>query len=132
MIELLDHPVLARSVVLGLFGGIGLALTTGFSRKGPVVFPAYAAFLAATAFLLVRYSDITYPQRLLAAMAAFLVAGSIHYYSVVLQANRGRRRLQQRYPQIPLTIPLIGHVWRLSGLVTIGFIASAGVAFLAS
>lgn len=126
------HPVFARSLVLGVFGGVGLVLTTVFSRRGPLNFPVYAGFLAALAVLLARYSDIAFPQRLLAAMTAFIVAASTHYVAVVIHSNRQRRLLRRDNPQIPLTIPLIGHVWRLSSLFTIGLIASAGVAFLAS
>jgi hypothetical protein len=132
MIELLAHPVLSRSLALGLLGGIGLALTTVLSRRGPVILPVYAAFLGATAFLLALYSEISYRQRFLAAMAAFVVAASIHYVTVGLHANRQRRRLQPRYPEIRHTVPLIGHVWRLSILTTMGLIASAGLAFLTS
>ena len=132
MIELLTHPVFSRSVVLGLFGGIGLALTTMYSRCGALIFPVYAAFLAAVAVLLGRYADIVFHERLLAAMDAFVVAGSIHYVAVGVHANRERRLLHQRYPQIPLTIPFMGHVWRLSVLFMVGLIVSVGVAFLAS
>ncbi|HUP50437.1 MAG TPA: hypothetical protein VNA04_16805 [Thermoanaerobaculia bacterium] len=132
MIELLTHPVFSRSVVLGAFGGIGLALTTVYSRRGPLIFPVYAAFLATVAVLLARYGDIVFPERLLAAMAGFVVAATIHYATVGVHANRQRRLLHQRYPQIPLTIPFTGHAWRLSVLFLTGLIASAGVAFLAS
>jgi hypothetical protein len=132
VIEILTHPVFSRSLVLGLFGGVGLVLTTLYSRRGPLMFPVYAAFLAAVAVLLARYADISFPLRLVAAMAAFLVAASIHYVAVAIHANQQRRRLHEQHPHIPLNIPFVGHVWRLSVFYTTGFIASAGVAFLAS
>jgi hypothetical protein len=132
VIELLTHPVFSRLVVLGAFGGLGLALTTFYSRRGPLIFPVYTAFLAAVAVLLARYADIAFPERLLAAIVGFLVAATIHYVAVGVHANRQRRVLHQRYPQLPLTIPYTGHVWRLSVLALAGLVASAGVAFLVS
>lgn len=132
MTEVFTHPVFSRAVVLGLFGGVGLVLTTMYSRRGPLIFPVYAAFLAAVAVLLARYADIAFPARLVAAMAAFVVAASIHYVAVAFSANRQRRQLHEQQPHMPLTIPFFGHVWRLSVLFTAGLIASAGVAFLAS
>ena len=127
MSELVTHPAFARAVVLGAFGGISLVLTTMYSRRGPLIFPVYAAFLGALAVLLARYADLAFPIRLSAAMAGFVVAGAIHYVTVVISANRERRRLG-----FTENVPFLGHLWRLSLLFIAGFIASAGVAFIAS
>ena len=127
MSELVTHPAFMRAVVLGAFGGIGLVLTTMYSRRGPLIFPVYAAFLGSLAVLLARYADLAFPIRLSAAMAGFVVAAAIHYVAVDISANRERRRLG-----FTQNIPFLGHLWRLSLLFTAGFIASAGVAFIAS
>jgi hypothetical protein len=121
------HHAFLRALVLGAFGGIGLALTTMYSRRGPSIFPVYAAFLAFLAVLLARYADMAFPIRLSAAMAGFVVASAIHYVTVVISANRERRRLG-----LTENVPFLGHLWRLSLLFIAGFIASAGVAFVAS
>jgi hypothetical protein len=123
----MTHPAFVRAVVLGAFGGIGLVLTTMYSRRGPLMFPVYAAFLASLAVLLARYEDLAFPIRLSAALAGFVVAAAIHYVAVVISANRDRRRMG-----ITQNVPFLGHLWRLSLLFTAGFIASAGVAFVAS
>jgi len=127
MSELVTHPAFARAAVLGVFGGIGLVLTTMYSRRGPLMFPVYAAFLGSLVVLLARYADIAFPIRLSAAMAGFVVAAAMHYVAVVISSNRDRRRMG-----ITQDVPFLGHVWRLSLLFAAGFIASAGVAFVAS
>ena len=127
MSEFLEHPVFLRAVVLGALGGIGLVLTTLFSRRGPLIFPVYAAFLSSVAVLLAQYTGISFSFALSAAMAGFAVASGLHYVAVVIIANRQRR--QRGYHQY---IPLFGHAWRLAALFTMGLIASSGVAFVAS
>jgi hypothetical protein len=127
MSELVTHPAFMRAVVLGAFGGIGLVLTTMYSRRGPLMFPVYAAFLGSLAVLLARYTDLAFPIRWSAAMAGFVVAAAMHYVAVVIDANRDRRRMG-----ITQDVPFLGHLWRLAFLFTAGFIASAGVAFVAS
>lgn len=127
MSELVTHPAFARAVVLGAFGGIGLALTTMYSRRGPLIFPVYAAFLGSLAVLLARYEDMAFPIRLSAAMAGFVVAAAVHYGTVVISANRERRRMG-----LTQNVPFLGHLWRLAFLFIAGFIASAGVAFIVS
>lgn len=127
MSEIVTHPAFMRAVVLGAFGGVGLALTTMYSRRGPLIFPVYAAFLGSLAVLLARYADLAFPIRMSAALTGFVVAAAIHYGAVVISANRDRRRMG-----LTQNVPLLGHLWRLSLLLIAGFIASAGVAFVAS
>ena len=127
MSEIVLHPAFLRAVVLGAFGGIGLVLTTMFSRRGPLIFPVYAAFLGSLAMLLARYADISFSLRLSAALGGFVVAAGVHYVAVLIAANHQRRQLG-----FTESIPFVGHVWRLSLLFTVGLIASAGVAFVAS
>lgn len=134
--ELLINEAFSRAVVLGLFGGAGLVLTVIYSRRGPLIYPVYAALLAALALLVGRYPDISYAGRFSAALAGFLVASAALYVAVGILADRQRRRLvaQGRLPPSALEarLSLWGHTWRLGFLVTIGAIASAGVAYIAS
>ena len=73
-IELLSNPALPRAVVVGLFGGAGLSLTIVYSRRGPMIYVAYAALLVALALLLSRYAELTYFTRFVAALSGFAVA----------------------------------------------------------
>jgi len=50
--QLFEYPALSRAIVVGLFCGVGLALTVFYSRRGPAIFALYAAFLAAVTLLL--------------------------------------------------------------------------------
>lgn len=130
------NPALPRSVVIGAFGGAGLALTALYSRRGPMIYPVYAAILAALAALLARFPDLPYASRFLAALVGFSVASAALYVTTGILADRGRRRLvtEGRLPATALKFRLsvIGHAWRIGFLLIIGTIASAGVAFIAA
>lgn len=128
MLELLTHPAFSRALTVGVFGGVGLVLLSMLSRRGPLVFPVYAAILASLAVLLARYPAMAFPLRLGCAFGGFTVAGVIHYISVGIAANRDRRR--RGAP--PESLSVAGHSWRLAFLLGTGLLASAGVAFIAS
>lgn len=132
--ELLSNPAVPRALVVGAFGGAGLILTMTYSRRGPLIYPVYAALLAALALLLARYSSVPFAGRFAAAFAGVAVATALAYIATGVHASRARERLQRegRLPPNPLGISALGHLWRLSGLVALGMIASAGVAFLAT
>jgi hypothetical protein len=134
--ELVLNPALPRSVVIGVFGGAGLALTALYSRRGPMIYPVYAAILAALAVLLARYPDLPYASRLLAALAGFCVASAALYVITGILAERGQRRLvaDDRLSATALKCrpSVIGHAWRIGFLLILGTIASAGVAFIAA
>jgi hypothetical protein len=134
--ELWANAVFSRAVVLGLFGGVGLVLTVVYSRRGPLIYPVYAALLAALALLVARYPGISYAGRFGAALAGFLVASGALYVAVGILADRQRRRLvaQGRLPASALEarLSLGGHAWRLGFLLAVGTIASAGIAYIAS
>lgn len=131
--DLVSNPAFPRALVLGAFGGVGLALTTLYSRRGPLIFAPYAALLAALTVLLARYAALPYAARLAAALGGFVVASAALYVTVVVLAGRARRRLvaENRLPAGALGVPLSGHAWRASLLVVVGIVLSAGVAFLA-
>ena len=135
MESMLSNPALARAVVLGLFGGAGLALASIYGRRGPLIYPVYAALLAALAVLLARYPSMTYIERLVAAFIGFGVASASLYVTTGILAARDRRRLvaEGRLPASALTFRLscIGHAWRIGFLIAVGTLVSAGVAFVA-
>ena len=132
--DLLSTPVLPRALVLGVFGGIGLALTVVYSRRGPMIYPAYAAFLTAVALLLARYPELVYAQRVAVALAGFLTASAFLYVAAALLAERQRDRLRRegRLPPGGGGVSLVGHLWRVGFLVSVGTVVSAGVAFIAA
>lgn len=133
--DLVNNPAFPRALVIGAFGGAGLTLTALGSRRGPLIYPVYAAILAALALLLARYPDLSYVQRWAAALAGFLVASAALYVTVVILADGERRRLvvQGRLPATALrAITLGGHAWRLGFLLAIGTLVSAAVAFVAA
>ena len=134
--DLVANLAFPRALVIGVFGGAGLTLTTLYSRRGPMIFPVYAAILAALALLLARFPSLTYGDRFSASLAGFLVASAALYVAASIGAARERRRLvaEGRLPETALDhrISVGGHAWRLGFLTLVGSVASAGVAFVAS
>ena len=135
IVAILANPALPRAAVIGAFGGAGLALTATYSRRGPMIYPVYAAILAALAVLLSRYPNVPYLGRLLAALIGFCVATAAAYVAVGILARRARRRLvaKGRLPASALQfrLSIVGHAWRIGLLLAIGTIVSASVAFVA-
>ena len=39
--NLANNPAFPRALVIGLFGGAGLALTALYSRRGPLIYPVW-------------------------------------------------------------------------------------------
>jgi hypothetical protein len=136
VLELLANPAFPRAVVLGVFGGAGLALTTIYGRRGPLIYPAYAALLAALTLLLARYNGMSFGERFAAALAGFLVASAVLYVTAAILSDQQRRRLvaEGRLPAsaISARLPFWGHAWRLGFLLAVGAITSAGIAYVAS
>jgi hypothetical protein len=134
--ELIVNPAFPRALVVGAFGGVALVLTAIFSRRGPLIFAPYAAFLAALTLLLARYPSLTYSARVAAGLAGFLVASAALYAATGVRADRARRRLvaEGRLPETALHhhLPLWGHAWRLGFLVGVGTVVCAGLAFVAA
>ena len=133
--SLLMNPLLPRALVLGILGGVGLSLTSTFSRRGPMILPVYAAVFAALALVAARYADVAYLPRSIAIFAGYAVASLELYVAVMILADRDRQRsvAQGRLPASALhdRIPLGGHAWRLAALAGVGVVLSAAVAFIA-
>ncbi len=134
-VGLLATALVSRAAVVGVFGGAGLALTSIYSRRGPLVYPVYAALLAALALLTAGYSSVSYAGRLIGVFVGFAVASAVLYVTTGILAQQVRRRLvaEARLPESALTarLSLLGHAWRMGVMVGLGLVASAGVAFVA-
>src|SRR5881392_635435 len=96
MKDLLANPVVLRAMVVGVFGGIGLSLTSIYSRRGPLIYPVYAAILAALAMLLARHSQLPYNVRAFAALVGFTTATLLSYITVGILATRQRDALMAK------------------------------------
>jgi hypothetical protein len=125
--DLFINDVFPRALVVGLFGGVGLALTARASRYGPAILPVYAAILCVLGFLLSRYSDMRFAVLFTAAFVGYLVASLVLYLEVNHDANAARRRAG-----IKARVPLMGHAWRLGLVVGSGAVVGLAVAFVAS
>ena len=128
----LAHLLLLRAAVVGVFGGAGLSLTAIYSRRGPLIYPVYAALLAALTVLLGHHSDISYAFRLVAGLVGFTVATFLLYVTVVVLARRGRAALvaEGRLTAVPRGPSALGHVWRWAFVLAIGSLISAAMAFV--
>lgn len=134
MDDLIVNPLVARALVVGMFGGAGLSLTSIYSRRGPMIYPVYAALLAALALLLARYSQLPYVVRASAALVGFVTATAMSYVTVGILARRHRDLLvaEGRLPRNAGGVSLIGHAWRWSFLLCAGTIVSVALAFITS
>ena len=132
--EVLSNPAVPRALVVGAFGGAGLVLTVVYSRRGPMIYPVYAALLAALTLLLARYPEVAYGGRFGAALAGFAAASAPLYVATGVLAERERRRLRRegRLSARAGGVRLVGHAWRVGFLLAVGAVVSAGVAFVAA
>jgi hypothetical protein len=132
--DALSNPAVPRALVIGAFGGAGLVLTVVYSRRGPLIYPVYAALLAALALLLARYPALPYAGRFGAALAGFAAASAPLYVAAGVLGERQRRRLRRegRLPAAGRGVPLLSHAWRVGFLLAVGAVVSAGVAFVAA
>ncbi|MEO8334107.1 MAG: hypothetical protein ABI664_03990 [bacterium] len=130
------NPLMPRALVVGLFGGAGLVLTSLYSRRGPAIYPVYAAFLTLLAFELARYDYLSYAARFSAAACAFILASAALWVVSALRATRARRELilagRLSAAALDNRRLLVGHAWRLGALLLVGLLVSAGVAFVAA
>jgi hypothetical protein len=134
--SLIANPLFPRAIVIGLFGAAGLALTALYSRRGPMIFPVYAAYLAALAVVSARFAALPFAVRFAALLVSFCIASAGLSVTADHVARRGRQRLvaEGRLPTAALSyrVSFGGYVARAGFLVTIGAVVSAGVAFVAA
>jgi hypothetical protein len=134
MKDLIANPLVVRALVVGIVGGVGLSLTSIYSRRGPMIYPAYAALLSALALLLARHSQTTYLVRASAALVGFATANFILYVTAALLANRQRGALvvEGHLPRNAAGVSLLGHAWRWAFLLGAGAIVSAALALISA
>lgn len=120
------NPALPSALIVGLFGGVGLVLVRVYTRKGPLVFPVYAAMLFSLALLLSRYDALRLVPRIVAALAALALATSIAFVSVLILASRERRLHTGGLPVRGMPR------WGLPLVCVLLLLASIGVAYVAA
>src|SRR5436190_15641575 len=86
---------LSHALVIGVFGGASLVLTQIYSRRGPLIFPVYAAILFVLGLSLVRTPSLGFGARFLVAFAAVLLSTLFSLGAVIVVGNRTRRRLRE-------------------------------------
>ena len=118
---------LSRALVIAAFGGAGLVLTQVYSRRGPLIFPVYAALLAALALSLARAPELGFSPRFLIALSATGVATAIAFVATLILAARARRRLRRDGRELA---PGRAPVWGLPLVVLTLVAVSAGVAYV--
>lgn len=122
-------PLVSRALVVGVFGGAGLVLTQMYSRRGPLIYPVYAAILASIALVSARFRDLPYAAHLTAALTGMLVATAMALAAVLVLGARERQRIRESgRPMAPGGAPWWGFPLILLTIV----VASAAVAYVSS
>jgi hypothetical protein len=120
---------LSRALVIGAFGGVGLVLTQIYSRRGPLIYPVYAAILFGLGLFLSRISGLSFGARLLVCFAAILLSTLAALGATLVLAARVRARLRaDGHVLAPGRAP----IWGLPLVLLVLVLASAGVAFVSS
>ena len=119
--------VLLQTAVIGILGGAGLVLTQLYSRRGPMIYPVYAAILFVLTLSLTRAAGLGFAPRFLAALVAMMISTAIAMVAtVVLAARRRRALLASGRPIGPGRVPS----WVAPLLLLLLSTASAAAAYL--
>jgi hypothetical protein len=118
-----------RAIVIGAFGGAALVLTQIYSRRGPLIYPVYAAILVTLGLFLTRAAGLGFGARLLICFVALLVSTAIALVATQLRAARARARLLAKGGALG---PGRAPIWGLPLVLLILITASAGVAYVSS
>ena len=122
-------PALSRALVIGVFGGAGLVLTQMYSRRGPLIYPVYAAILFVLGLSLARTASLGFGARVLVAFAAVLLSTLFAVVAAIVLGNRQRRLLRESGRQLAAGgAPVWGFPLILLALIA----ASAGVAYIST
>jgi hypothetical protein len=122
-------PLLLRASVVGVLGGTGLVLTMVYSRRGPLIYPVYAAILGALALAAARFHSLPYAAYFSAVLAGMVVATGMAFVAVlVLGARQRRELLASGRPLAPGRAP----IWGFPAIVGAIVVASAAVAYVVS
>ena len=118
---------LFQAIVIGAFGGAGLVLTQLYSRRGPLIYPVYAAILVALALSLAHAGSLSFGARFAAAFAGMVVSTAITMAAIIIQSRRRHRAFVAAGVNVgPGHIPW----WAGPLLLTLLVTASAGAAFV--
>jgi hypothetical protein len=82
-----------QAIVIGVFGGAGLVLTRLYSRRGPLIFPVYAALLAALAISVARFASLGFSARFAAVFSGLAVGTILLFVAAMFLGGRERRAL---------------------------------------
>src|SRR6266545_3056638 len=88
-------PLVSRTFVVGVFGGAGLVLTLSYSRRGPLIYPVYAAILLSIALVSARFRDLPYAAHLTGALTGMFVATAMTLVAVLIRGERERQRIRE-------------------------------------
>jgi hypothetical protein len=122
-------PLVLRTGVVGIFGGSGLVLTQMYSRRGALIFPVYAAILAALSFVAVRFESVAYGGRFAAILFGMLIATALTFIATLVLGRRERAMLRAAGVRMrPGRVP----VWGLPLIFAAIVCASAGAAYVVS
>lgn len=120
-------PALSRALVIGVFGGAGLVLTQIYSRRGPLIYPVYAAILFVLGLSLARTPSLGFTARLLIALAAVLLSTLASLVTTIVRGNQERQRLREAGT---IFAPGGAPVWGFPVILFVLVVASAGVAYV--
>ena len=120
---------LSRALVIGLFGGAGLVLTQLYSRRGPLIYPVYAAILFVLTLSLARTPSLGFMARLFVALAAVLLSTLAALIATILRGNRERQRLRESGRSLA---PGGAPAWGFPLILLVLVVVSAGVAYVSS
>jgi hypothetical protein len=117
----------SQALVIGVFGGAGLVLVQLYSRRGPLIYPAYAAILVALTLSLARAGSLPFSARALAAFTALAASTVIAMAGAAVRAAGARRD----YATAGRVLASGGAPWWAPSLIlTLLVTASAGVAYV--
>ena len=120
---------LSRALVIAAFGGAGLVLTQVYGRRGPLIFPVYAALLAALSLSMARAPELGFSLRFLIALSATILATAIAFVATLILAGRARQRLKR---EGRVLAPGRAPVWGRPLVALVLVAVSAGVAYVSS
>ena len=113
----LRNSALRLGTIVGLLGGLALVVTV-LRFRGPTIYVPYSVLVLA----LTTISWFSHPrerwQRFGLVLTGFMVASLTLYLYIILIDNPSA-----------LSIPILGHAWRLGLLVTIGAALAGAASF---
>jgi hypothetical protein len=116
-----------QASIIGAVGGVGLVLTQIYSRRGPLIYPVYAAILFALTLSLSRATGVDFSLRYMAAFVAMGLSTGIAMIGTMFRAARARRELVASGRSVaPGQIP----PWAAPLLLVLLCTASAAAAFV--